>query len=43
MRDHAAKKSIKKYARTAFAVDDGEGSQPYYETLKARATWLKTN
>lgn len=41
--NHKAKKSIKKYARTTFAVDDGEGSSPYYETLKARAAWLKTH
>lgn len=38
------KKAIKKDAAAAAAIDgDGNGAPDYYETLKARAAWLKNN
>lgn len=41
-KNRAIKKSIKKDAKAAAAIDSDDGGAPdYYETLKARAAWLK--
>ena len=41
-KNRAIKKAIKKDAKAAAAIDAGDDGAPdYYETLKARAAWLK--